>query len=72
MPAKMDRMGVCGSIERWRSAQGRSSLKEGKRKETCRVTSVVWQATYILDIPVGNYKVSVSRKVVSRNGTHPQ
>jgi len=31
-------------IERWWSAQGRSS-PEGREKEICRVTSVVWQAT---------------------------
>jgi len=31
------------AIERWWSAQGRSSLR--KEKEICSVTSVVWQAT---------------------------
>ena len=31
-------------IERWWSAQGRSS-PEGREKESCSVTSVVWQAT---------------------------
>jgi len=39
------------AIERWWSAQGRSSLKR-RDKESCMVTSVVWQATGILDIPV--------------------
>jgi len=33
-----------GNIERWWSAQGRSS-PEGREKEICRITSVVWQAT---------------------------
>jgi len=32
------------AIERWWSAQGRSSLKR-REKEICSVTSVVWQAT---------------------------
>ena len=35
------------SIERWWSAQGRSSLKR-REKESCSVTSVCWQATIIL------------------------
>jgi len=37
--------GMTWDIERWWSAQGRSSLKKGKRKEICSVTSVCWQAT---------------------------
>jgi len=32
------------NIERWWSAQGRSSLKR-REKENCRITSVCWQAT---------------------------
>jgi len=39
--------GVGRSIERWWSAQGRSSLKR-RKKEICRITSVCWQATIIL------------------------
>jgi len=42
-----DTHSVGNNIERWWSAQGRSSLKR-REKEICSVTSVVWQATVIL------------------------
>jgi len=48
-------------IERWWSAQGRSSLrKEKERRSVGNLSSLA--SYYILDIPVDNYKVSVSMK----------